>query len=353
MVRAEACNGVGCGPYSAPRFAVEPDAAPTPELTPAPSPKSTPEFTPEPAAEPVAPAKPTEFQADATAGSLDVAVGWEEVAGASRYLVGLRMVGPIDTLNEEVEVLSSDASISVADDGEWVVRVEACNSVGCGSHNAVQFAVEPAAEPTPVPTPDLSIADPTANVSEGENATITVTLFAAVASQVQVAWSAPPGTAGAEGSDLSAAARATRTITIGVEDVQFSETAETYTVTLGAITSTQVLVKSGDNGAHATIAESDPIAATMSGVLPMAASAGGLRHGERDGAGGDGLYGDELDADVHSAGGGIPYGHGAVDGGHLGRGDGGDVHGEHFEPRGRRRPGAHLGDDIPVHPRVG
>ena len=46
---------------------------------------------------------------------------------------------------------------------------------------------------------DLSITGPTSNVTEGSNATFTVTLSAAVASEVQVTWSAPLGTDAAEG----------------------------------------------------------------------------------------------------------------------------------------------------------
>ena len=62
---------------------------------------------------------------------------------------------------------------------------------------------------TTTPTDDkdsaeLSIYGPASNVSEGGNATFTVTLSAAVAAQVQVAWSAPLGTDAAEGADLSA-----------------------------------------------------------------------------------------------------------------------------------------------------
>ena len=127
---------------------------------------------------------------------------------------------------------------------------------------------------------DLSISGPTTNVAEGSNAEFTVTLSAAVASEVQVAWSAPLGTDAAEGADLgttsgtvtfpaNSAAGATQTITIGIEDDQLSETAETFTVTLGAITTslptTQVFVKSDERSATATIAASDPITVTLSG----------------------------------------------------------------------------------------
>ena len=136
------------------------------------------------------------------------------------------------------------------------------------------------------PTPDddkdtatLSISGPSANVAEGASATFTVTLSSAIGSQVQVAWSAPLGTDAAADSDLSAtsgtvtfaansAAGATQTITITATDDALSENAESFTVTLGAITSdvsSQLSLKSGASSATATIAESDPITIELSG----------------------------------------------------------------------------------------
>ena len=126
---------------------------------------------------------------------------------------------------------------------------------------------------------EFSITGPTANVSEGSDATFTVTLSKAVAAQVQVAWSAPLVTDAAEGADLgttsgtvtfaaNSAAGATQTITITATDDPLSETAESFTVTLGAITSTlssQISLKNGASSATATISESDPITVAISG----------------------------------------------------------------------------------------
>ena len=126
---------------------------------------------------------------------------------------------------------------------------------------------------------ELSISGPSANVTEGSDATFTVTLSKAVAAQVQVAWSAPLGTDAAEGADLgttsgtvtfaaNSAAGATQSITITATDDALSETAESFTVTLGTITSTlssQLSLKSGAGSATATIAESDPITVNISG----------------------------------------------------------------------------------------
>ena len=127
---------------------------------------------------------------------------------------------------------------------------------------------------------DLSIAGPASNVTEGSNATFTVTLSAGVASQVTVAWSAPLAADAAEGADLSdtsgtvtfaanSAAGATQDITITATDDMLSEGAESFTVTLGTITTTlpatQVLLKSDDSSATATISASDPITVNISG----------------------------------------------------------------------------------------
>ena len=48
---------------------------------------------------------------------------------------------------------SSDTTITVADYGRLVVRVQACNTAGCGGPVTKTFEVEPAPEPTATPTP--------------------------------------------------------------------------------------------------------------------------------------------------------------------------------------------------------
>ena len=83
-------------------------------------------------------------------------------------------------------------------------------------------------------------------MTEGSDATFTVTLSAAVAAEVQVAWSAPLDADAAEKryTDLddtsgtvtfaaNSAAGATQTITITATDDALSETAESFTVTWG------------------------------------------------------------------------------------------------------------------------
>ena len=126
-------------------------------------------------------------------------------------------------------------------------------------------------------TATLSITGPASAVNEGSDATFTVTLSHAVDASVTVAWSAPGAGDDAEAADLGAtsgdvtfpansAAGATQTITIGVVDDMLSEGDETFTVTLGTITSGRSdRVEVATDSAEATIAESDPITVVIDG----------------------------------------------------------------------------------------
>ena len=111
------------------------------------------------------PAKPTGLQVSTEPGSLEVSVDWDDVAGADDYLVRWRVAGPGNRLNDGVRASSSDTRITVADYGDWVVRVEACNDSGCGPGQAKRFQVEPVSEPAPTTTPEPTptpIPEPTA-----------------------------------------------------------------------------------------------------------------------------------------------------------------------------------------------
>ena len=138
VVRVEACNSAGCGSSTVRQFTVDSTSEPTPEPTP--EPPTT------------APAMPTGLSVDAEPDSLDVSVDWDDVDGAADYLVRWRSVVNGEKLNDGVRPTSSEANITVADYGEWVVRVEACNSAGCGPHLALRFEVEQSEEePETVP----------------------------------------------------------------------------------------------------------------------------------------------------------------------------------------------------------
>ena len=99
------------------------------------------------------PPKPTGLTIATEQGSLAVSVDWDDVDGATEYLVRWREAGPGNNLTDGVRPQSSKATITVADYGDWVIRLEACNDAGCGPHRAQRFSVEPAPEPTPTPGP--------------------------------------------------------------------------------------------------------------------------------------------------------------------------------------------------------
>ena len=88
---------------------------------------------------------------------------------------------------------------------------------------------------------ELSISGPSANIAEGSDATFTVTLSAAVSKEVTVAWTATGNTSDyspTSGTVTFAAgskAGATEEIDIAVTDDDLSETAESFTVTLGTV----------------------------------------------------------------------------------------------------------------------
>ena len=98
---------------------------------------------------------PTKLRASTERGSLDVTLDWDDVDGAASYLVRWRVSGSGNRLNDGINVQSSDAVITVARFGEWVARVQACDSAGCGAPVATKFRVrKPRATPdaTPLPT---------------------------------------------------------------------------------------------------------------------------------------------------------------------------------------------------------
>ncbi len=76
-----------------------------------------------------------------------------DAVNADDYLAHWRLHGPGQDLNDGVRPTSSDTTITVADYGRWMVRVQACNTAGCGGPVTKTFEVEPAPEPTATPTP--------------------------------------------------------------------------------------------------------------------------------------------------------------------------------------------------------
>ena len=134
------------------------------------------------AADPEAPARPAELRVATEEGSLDVALDWDDVDGAVRYHVRWRAAGPGNELNAGVVTTTSRLDISVAGQGQWVARVQACNDAGCGKPRTKKFRLEPAPEPTPEPTPepapalDVSISASPASPEVNQYATLSATI---------------------------------------------------------------------------------------------------------------------------------------------------------------------------------
>ena len=124
---------------------------------------------------------------------------------------------------------------------------------------------------------DLTISGPSTPVAEGSNATFTVTLSAATAEDLSVAWLTRPNTAVAADYSPSSgsvtfpggsAAGATKTFTVTMTDDNLSETLENFTVELGTVTSSVssfVTPRIGSFIADVYIAQSDPITVSISG----------------------------------------------------------------------------------------
>ena len=118
----------------------EPTPEPTPDPDEEPTPTPTPEPTPTPTPQPV-PAKPAALRVATEQGSKDVSVDWDAVDHADYYLVRWRAVK--GKLNAGVETKSTSLVVTVADYGQWVVRLEACNDSGCGKPATRKFRVKP------------------------------------------------------------------------------------------------------------------------------------------------------------------------------------------------------------------
>ncbi len=74
-------------------------------------------------------------------GSLTASVDWNDVAGADSYTVRWREGVKGTQLNQGTSVTTSNASITVADYGEWVVKVFACKGDNCGPGKSTRFQV--------------------------------------------------------------------------------------------------------------------------------------------------------------------------------------------------------------------
>ena len=170
---------------------------------------------------------------------------WDDVPGASNYLVRWRVAGPGNSLNTGEQAQSSNADITVDAYGEWVVRVQACNSAGCGSPNTLRFAVEVAAPVSALSSgtdlaPSFSVAISGLSFQEGEDAGETV-LPEADGGDGELTYSLTP--APPEGMSFAASARTLSgtpseagefTMTYTATDEDGDEASFTFTITVDA-----------------------------------------------------------------------------------------------------------------------
>ncbi len=161
-------------------------------------------------------------------------------------------------------------SITPEDDaiveGEETIRVE-----GTASNITVspaEITIDEAERGT------LSLSGSVTAVSEGNNASYTVSLSHAIGRDVTVGWSVTPDTGDfstASGSvtfEAGSTANATTTLTLTATDDSLSEVAESFTVMLGTVTgdiSDRISVDAQANSAGVTIESSDRITVTLSG----------------------------------------------------------------------------------------
>ena len=116
VVRVQACNDAGCGPGIS-------------------------------QAADVAPAQPSVLAAVAATGALDLAVSWEQVAGADAYLVRWRPSDGDFEADQQASIAADgaenfNAAITVSDYGDWMVQVEACNDGTCGMSVAPPMSLD-------------------------------------------------------------------------------------------------------------------------------------------------------------------------------------------------------------------
>ncbi len=173
VVRLEGCNAAGCGLGIAKMAAIKPG-------------------------------RPENLAVNTSPGALDITATWNETAGATSYKTRWRRPDGKFQEDNEAVVTANNASITVSDYGQWVVRVEGCNAAGCGRGIAQTFATT---QPSPAKPENLVV------VAQPEPMSFQATWDAAAgASNYKLRWRQPSEGFTAEDQIITTAAEANFTV---------------------------------------------------------------------------------------------------------------------------------------------
>ena len=78
------------------------------------------------------PGAPQNFDLSVTPGSLDISATWDALDGATSYKLRWRLDGGEFEADNATTVTETEAGITVAGHGRWVVGLQGCNDAGCG-----------------------------------------------------------------------------------------------------------------------------------------------------------------------------------------------------------------------------
>ena len=85
---------------------------------------------------------PGNLEVAARPGELDVSVTWDATEGASSYRLSWRLADKGFQPGDRTTTIGADATFTVSEGGQWVVRLEGCNDAGCGKSAVQTAAVE-------------------------------------------------------------------------------------------------------------------------------------------------------------------------------------------------------------------
>ena len=102
-VRLQACNDAGCGPEVSGSVTLL-----------------------------AAPGEPQSLTLEAVPGKLDILASWQAVSGATSYKLRWRLSGGEFDADNAATVSGGLRVITVSENGQWEVRLQACNDAGCG-----------------------------------------------------------------------------------------------------------------------------------------------------------------------------------------------------------------------------